>query len=131
VTPRERIAELYLRYPQTRTFEEDIRLHRVTGYVLDHPDIFLMGRPVRREAPMEAIICPHVSFSRSQADSWFIWAMSGKLSLVWETAPYELPYVGWIRRNRRIRWYDCLYAKRVIELVESSGQIEQTVVSFG
>ena len=115
MTPRERVKILYEQFPQPRSFEEDIRLHRVTGYVLDHPDIFLMGRPVRREAPMEAIVCPHVSFPRSQADAWFIWAMAGKLTLVWTTAPYELPYVGWIRRNRQVRWYNCRQAKRVIE----------------
>lgn len=133
MTPRERIADLYQIYRQERTFEEDISLHRLTGYVIERADFFLMGRPVCREAPVEAICCPFISFPPEVADAWFLWAFSGDLVEVFSSAPYFLPYVGWIRRGRHIRWYDCLVAKRAIERVgrvDSSLQKARTVVSF-
>jgi hypothetical protein len=105
MSPRKRIAKLYLRYRQPRSFEEDIRLHRVTGYVIETEDIFLMGRPVRHDVAVEAIQCPHVSFAREECDAWFIWAFCGNIKAMLELAPYELPLVGWSRRNGGIRWY--------------------------
>src|SRR4029077_19298097 len=103
--PIEKVRALYWRFPQPRSFEEDIALHRVTGYVIDTDDVFLMGRPVRHDVPVEAILCPHVSFAREQCDAWFIWACAGNVKAMPDFAPYPLPLVGWARRNDRIRWY--------------------------
>jgi hypothetical protein len=105
LTPRKEVELLYELYPQPRSFEEDIALHRVTGYVIDTDDVFLMGRPVRHDVPVEAILCPHVSFAREQCDAWFIWACAGNVKAMPEFAPYPLPLAGWARRNSRIRWY--------------------------
>ena len=107
MTPRQRVADLYERFPQPRSFEEDERLHRVTGYVIENEDVFLMGRPVRHDVPVEAIQCPHVAFAREEQDAWFIWIFAGEIKLMLELAPYPLPLVGWSRRNGRVRWYRC------------------------
>jgi hypothetical protein len=113
------VADLYLRYHQPRSFEEDIRLHRVTGYVIETEDVFLMGRPVRHDVPVEAILCPHVSFAREECDAWFIWAFCGNIKAMLELAPYPLPLVGWARRNGRVKWYWC---EDVIRRVSGLGQ---------
>jgi hypothetical protein len=112
MTPRERVADLYERYHQPRSFEEDLRLHQVSGYVIESADAFLVGRPVKHDVPEEAIKCPHVCFHPKVCDAWFIWAFAGDIRAMFELAPYELPLVGWSRRNGRIRWYRCEDALR-------------------
>jgi hypothetical protein len=71
---------------------------------------------------VEAIRCPHVSFARAECDAWFIWAFAGEIKEILRLAPYELPLVGWARRNGVIRWYRCEDAMRRI-----SG-LSQTVI---
>jgi hypothetical protein len=105
LSPREEAADLYRRYQQPRSFEEDVALHRVSGYVIDREDVFLMGRGVDMHAPEEMIRSPHVSFPRSRQNAWFIWIFVGPINLMKSLAPYTLPYVGWSRRNGPIHWY--------------------------
>ena len=107
MSPREQVKALYVLYPQPRSFEEDESLHRAIGYVIESSDWFLMGRAVDSKAPVEAIVCPHLSFAREVQDAWFIWAYSGELRAMLYLAPYWLPLVGWARRNGMIRWYRC------------------------
>jgi hypothetical protein len=114
VTPREAAADLYLQYRQPRTFEEDVAFHEVSGYVIETPTAFLMGRGVDRFTDPECIRCPHVIYPRSRQNAWFIWVFAGDITEMLRLAPYWLPDVGWIRRNGRIRWYPCdLALKRV------------------
>lgn len=103
--PRERVAELYGRYRQPRSLEEDIRLHELSGYVIETADAFLMGRGVDKDQDEEVIRAPHVIFPRSRQNAWFIWIYVGPIEEMLSLAPYYLPWVGWSRRNGRIRWY--------------------------
>jgi len=105
LSPRERIKRLYSEFQQPRSFEEDERLHRMTGYVIETEDAFVMGRPVKHDAPWEAIVDPQVSFARHVQDAWFLHAMAGSLRAMWAVKPYYLPMIGWSRRGRTIRWY--------------------------
>lgn len=107
MTPRERVKELYQKYPQNGTFERHELLHRETGYVIEGDDYFLMGRPVSRAAPLEEILDPSVAFFRTMSDAWFIWVYVGPARWVLELAPYKLPYVGWVRRHGGVKWYEC------------------------
>jgi hypothetical protein len=117
LSPRERIKRLYCEFQQPRSFEEDERLHRMTGYVIETEDAFLMGRPVKHDVALEAIQCPQVKFSREVCDAWFIWIFVGNLQRMLELAPYPLPLVGWSRRGGRVRWYRCEEAgKRIAGL---------------
>jgi hypothetical protein len=120
LSPRERAKLLYCEFQQPRSFEEDERLHRVTGYIIETEDAFLMGRPVKHDVALEAIQSPHVKFSREISDAWFIWIFVGPIQRMLELAPYPLPLVGWSRRGGRVRWYRCEEAgKRVAGLSQT------------
>lgn len=105
MTPREKAQELYTLWHQPRDFETDLRIHETTGYVIETENEFLVGRAVDRSAPEEFIKSPRVIFGRSVADGWFIWIYVGEVAKIESLAPYPLPWVGWARRNRAIRWY--------------------------
>jgi hypothetical protein len=105
MSPRETIAALYERYPQDRNFEEDEALHRMTGYVLESDDYYLMGRGVWTQAGQAAICEPFIGFPRHRQDCWMLWAYCGPLGKIYELQPYKLPLVGWVRRNGRLRIY--------------------------
>lgn len=97
VSPREQVEALYRRIPCERTFEYDCELHRATGYVIDLPDIFLMGRGVDRIANIQEIADPHCVFHEEQQDCWHIYAFAGDARRIWEVMPYPLPWVCWQR----------------------------------
>ena len=107
MTPREQAELLYEKYRQPRSFNLDIYFHRRSGYVIDTPDYFLMGRPVQKHAPEHLIRDPAIRFSSAIADAWFIWIFVGDIKMMLHLAPFPLPYVGWSRRHGPIRWYTC------------------------
>jgi hypothetical protein len=106
MSPRQQIANLYWRNPQPRTFDTDEYLHRVTGYVIEGDDYFLMGRGVDSSYGAEFILNPAVAFPRSRQDMWFVWAYCGPLGKIHELCPYPLPLIGWVRHGQRLRIYD-------------------------
>ena len=106
LTPREQAEAMYQIYRQPRCFKTDCRLHKLTGYVIDTGTAFLMGRAVWKDAPWEALRNPQVKFHESICDAWLIWIFAGDVREMFHLAPYYLPYVGWSRRNGRIRWYE-------------------------
>ena len=105
VSPRQQIANLYWQYPQPRTFDTDEHLHRVTGYVIESDDYFLMGRGVDSTFDEEMLTDPAVAFPRSCQDCWFIWAYCGPLNLIYDLQPYILPIFGGVRRGQGLRIY--------------------------
>ena len=115
MTPREQVEDLYLKYPQPRTFAEDRALYEACGVVMDEPEIFMMAKAVCKSAPEAAIRCPWVYFDRWTQNAWFIFALAGDIRGMLRAAPYHLPSVGWSRRMAPIRWHS---ARRVCECVE-------------
>jgi hypothetical protein len=105
MTTRERVQDLYQRFPQPRSFEEDVELYHNSGYVIETREVYVMGKAVKHDAPWEAIVNPQVSFARHVQDAWFLHAMAGSLRAMWEVKPYYLPLIGWSRRGRRIHWH--------------------------
>jgi hypothetical protein len=101
---RERVEDLYHIYPQPRTFEQDVALHRLNGVVIEREDFFLMARGVKHDAGHEALSNPEVSFAREVQDCWLIYAYSGPLEVLVTVAPYYLPFICWARRKGR-RWH--------------------------
>jgi hypothetical protein len=91
---------IYDREPSARTWSEDFELHLLWGWVVSTPEYFIMGRPVDASAPTECIFDPLHLFPRDQQNCWWIWAMAGDLSMAWDHTPYDLPLVGWEKRNR-------------------------------
>lgn len=97
LTPYEQVRKVYETEPCRRSFEEDLHLHLQTGYVFSTPTLFLMGRPVRRKAPTRWIVDPHHVFQNP--DAWLIYLAAGNMAEFFEKEPYELPWVGWEKRN--------------------------------
>lgn len=105
MTLREKIADLYLRYPQPRTFAEDEAAYRVSGHVIETDEVFIMGKGVNTDVIDEMILNPYVIFPESRHNAWFLFAMAGNLLAMYSAMPYHLPYVGWARRDGPIRWH--------------------------
>lgn len=79
MTPVEQASELYARFPQPRTFREDLEAHLLHGYVFSTPDCFLMARPVSSHATAEAISDPWHRFEPHEQDTWLIWIAAGSM----------------------------------------------------
>lgn len=98
--PIARIRDLYARFPQPRTFEEDLAAHLQTGVVVSTPLHFLMARAVVRSAP--GVEDPWQAFDIP--DTWLIWAASGPSAVSVKTfcltmQPFPLRWVAWARRK--------------------------------
>ena len=104
--PFDQIAALYKRYPQPRTFEEDLTAHISTGYVHITPDTFLMGRGINRQAPPDLIANPWHTFPIDQQDTWLVFAYSGYSRNFLAFLPYPLKWVAWQRRGRPLRFHE-------------------------
>lgn len=74
------------------------------GYVLSTPETFVMARPVCSRDPVEMIVDPWVTYSRGDCDAWLIYLAAGNLRPALEWFPFELPLIGWERKNS-LRWY--------------------------
>ena len=99
MTHFERARMVYENEPCARSFYEDLLLHLNHGFVFSEPDAFIMGRPVDKDAPIEAIRNPEVTFSN--ANCWWIYLASGKgLTLFLRHEPMALPYFGFERSNK-------------------------------
>lgn len=82
-----------------RTFLEDLTLHLRHGYVVSIPGMFLMGRPVCKDAPYEQLT--DITHRFESPDCWFVWLAAGPHpSVIVQCMPFHLPYVMWERNNR-------------------------------
>ena len=105
---------VYQQEPCARTFAEDLSLHFYCGWIISTPAVFLMGRPVRRDAPYEQLTDPAVTFE--QPDCWWIYLAAGKgVGEFWRHEPYPLPWIGWERRNTP-RFYERERLKKLMIL---------------
>lgn len=111
---RRKVAYLYVKHPQPRTMEEDEELYRVSGHVIDTPDVFIMGKAVKHDAPIESILYPGVCFAPSVADAWFLHAMAGDIRAMYDAMPYFLPLVGWARRDGQVHFHSTTNARNHI-----------------
>lgn len=125
--PWKQVEALYARYPQTRPFAEDVLAHIRTGYVIDTPEYFIMGRGVRRDADSEDIRNPLVSFPRHEQDTWLVWAFAGTSQNFLTFVPYPLTWVSWSRRNGPLRFHK--FDRLCSKIQFSSG--EQIAISAG
>lgn len=89
-----------------RFYEE---LHMSMGFLFSTPDFFVMGRPVRKYAPIEHILDVQCRFERATCDTWFIFQMAGDMTKAWSIMPWELPWMCWVRDNDptgELRFYE-------------------------
>lgn len=106
--PAQLVYELYTA-DSPRTFQQDIQLHFLHGYVFSTPEEFLMGRPVESTADQDDIRNPAVVFDREDCDCWYIYAYAtrnptfenwaGLVEKVLRWMPYALPLAAWERRK--------------------------------
>jgi hypothetical protein len=107
MTTQQQIADLYARYPQPRSFSEEVEAHAWHGFVLNLPDLVMLARPVDIFDPKERWRDPHHIWTREQQNCWFITLYCGvSQNNPCNYAPYRLPYVAWSRRNRPLRIYE-------------------------
>lgn len=127
MTPVERAMAIYGEEPCRRTFDEDLQLHLMYGYVFSTPTMFMMGRPVDRYDPPEYIVTPDRR-PLWGPNAWLIYLAAGDLGEFFRYCPYPLPWVGWERKNK-LRFYDFKRAKRkVINAIEANrefGKVSQ------
>ena len=98
-------AMVYRREKCVRTFEEDLQIHLVNGYVIATPEYFIMGRPVNKNADPIEIVNPCFPFSREEQNCWWIYLMAGNVKKCWDFYPYYLPFVGWQKKEKPICFY--------------------------
>jgi len=99
MTAFEMAREVYRWEECARSFGEDLNLHLAHGFVFVTPDVFLMGRPVIKNAPKDQILSPWIQFQNP--DCWHVWLAAGRGSLqaLTKLEPYPLPWFSWERDN--------------------------------
>jgi hypothetical protein len=107
LTPYQIVSQLYERYPQPRSFGEDQLANILNGCLFSRKDIFIMGRPVVRDA--DGITDPWVRFDAP--DTWFIQAAAvapgvGLVKTFLTLAPFSLRWVTFARRDGPLRYYE-------------------------
>lgn len=103
-TPYEKAREVYEREPCKRSFEEDMRLHMLGGFVFSRPDLFIMGRPVVSLAEAGRIVDPAYHFEWGLCDCWHVHLCAGNIVRAFALMPWPLPLVSFERKND-LRFY--------------------------
>lgn len=104
MTPVEQAAHVYETEPCARSFKEDLEAHLLNGYVFSTPDLFVMGRAVDSSAPYELVTNPWHVFEPAKCDAWLCYLAAGDLRKMPAVIPYELPKIGFERKNV-LRYY--------------------------
>lgn len=111
--PVEQVRELYDKYPQSCTFEEDLGYYLDCGYVCNTPQAFAMGEP---------------TFSTTENnidyDAWFIHTAAGDLKTILTFLPYKLPYVIFARRGKKPKLYEL---DKVLRLCKSMTKSKECI----
>lgn len=98
-TPVELAAEVYEREECARTFREDLEAHLLSGYVFSTPELFLMARGVRHDAPRGWIVNPWHVFPDAEQDGWLVYLAAGRVNSFFTFMPRPMKFIGWERGN--------------------------------
>ena len=93
--------------PYSLRHYEDV--HKRQGFLFSTPEFYVMGRPVRKYAPMEQILDVEHVFATGTCDCWYVFLMAGDTRKAWSILPYELPWMCWQRDNDpldELRFYE-------------------------
>lgn len=99
MSPYEIVLKDWLERPRDRLLDDYERIHKQRGFVFATPTFYVMGRPVRKFAPLEQILDVEHVFDASTCDTWFIFQLSGDMRAAWQILPWELPWMCWTRDN--------------------------------
>ena len=101
------ILDLYRRYPQPRSFSEEVELTAWNGVVINTEDFFMLARPVDIYDPQERWRDAFPIYHRLCQNCWLITIYCGiSQNNPCNFAPYTLPYIAWSRRDRPLRIYE-------------------------
>jgi hypothetical protein len=101
------ILDLYRRYPQPRSWGEEVELTAWNGVVINTHDFFMLARPVDIHDPDEGWRDAAHAYHRSCQNCWLITIYCGiSQNNPCKFAPYTLPYIAWSRRDRPLRIYE-------------------------
>jgi hypothetical protein len=106
MTIHQQIEDLYARFPQPRSFAEEVEAHAWHGFVLNLPDLVMLARPVDIFDPQERWRDPHYIWTRERQNCWFITLYCGiSQNNPCNYAPYALDFAAWSRRGKPLRVY--------------------------
>ena len=91
--------KIYAEEDSPRALAVDILLHIANpkGWVISRPDLLIMARPVRKDAPKEEILDPGREFK--EADCWHVYLVVGNASVAFQYLPFDLPWISFERKN--------------------------------
>lgn len=116
LSPYERTAYDWAAYPRSHSLQWYEDMHKAHGFVFATPAFYVMGRPVRKYAPLEQILDVEHVFDFDTCDTWYVFLMCGNLWKAWSVLPWELPFICWQRDNdptEELRFYE---TRRVMRL---------------
>jgi len=112
----DKAADLYRRYPQPRSFAEDVELHAWNGVAIVLPEFVMLARPVDIHDPEERWDDPSHRYHPLWWNCWFIHLFCGiSQNNPCNFAPVRLPWIAWSRRDGRVRVYETLKLQRKCE----------------
>lgn len=97
MTPYEQTVADWLARPRDRSLAWYEEQHKRRGFVFVTPAFYVMGRPVRKYAPIEQIMDVEHMFDFEQCDTWFVFVLTGDARQAWQILPWELPWMAWVR----------------------------------
>jgi hypothetical protein len=101
------ILDLYRRYPQPRSFAEEVELTAWNGVVINTEDFFMLARPVDIYDPEERWRDVAYAYHMLFQNCWLITIYCGiSQNNPCNFAPYTLPFIAWSRRDRPLRIYE-------------------------
>lgn len=99
MTPYELTLADWRARPRDRSLRWYEEMHMARGFLFSTPAFYVMGRPVRKYAPIEQILDVGHMFDFEQCDTWFVFLMAGDIRQAWKVLPWELPFIAWVRDN--------------------------------
>lgn len=102
--------------PRDKTLAWYEAVHKSNGFLFATPEFYVMGRPVRKYAPLENILDVTYEFDPATCDCWFIFQLTGDVRKAWSILPYELPWMAWVRDNDPhddLRFYETSRLRRL------------------
>ena len=112
MTPFEQARQVYAHEPCARSFEQDLQLHYLHGFVFSTPKYFIMGRPVDKDAAPALIVNPAHTFDIRVCNCWHIYLMAGGHAEAWDIMPWPLGWFSFERRNE-LRFYPAERIRRL------------------
>lgn len=83
--------------------------HKEQGFVFATPRFYVMGRPVRKYAPLEQIMDVEHVFEPKSCDTWFIFQLTGDMRECWSILPWEMAWMAFTRDNdpeQELKFYE-------------------------